>query len=231
MTMITRLFIPVAIFAATLTGCAKNGANYTPPPSDGILADDSIKNQPISSDTRFAAGQLAEVRGDNEAAIMQYKRCLLNNRNDVRAIYRLGCVYALVGKYAESIDMWHRYQKLTNDSATGYSNLAYTEELAGKPAEAEFDYKQGINKDPGNEPCRINYGLMLARHGRMGEAIIQLQAVLPPAQVHYNLAQVYEISHRGEMAKIEYQESLALDPNFKDARDKLATLSDVQDED
>jgi tetratricopeptide (TPR) repeat protein len=230
--MITRIFIPVAVLAATLTGCAKNGnqSMNTPPPNAMIADDAPINAHPISPDTRFAAGQLAEVRGDNEAAITQYKYVLAHNKNDTRVIYRLGCLYSLVGKYTDSLDMWHRYLKLTNDAANGYSNLAYTEELAGLPAEAEFDYKQGIKKDPTNEPCRINYGLMLARHGRMGEAVIQLQAVLPPAQVHFNLAEVYEITHRTEMAKIEYQESLALDPNFVDARDKLASLGDLIDE-
>jgi len=228
--MIKRSFLPLAVLAATLTGCTKSSMNSTPPPN-AMLADDTpLSNQPINSDTRFAAGQLAEARGDYSAAIIQYRKCLLRDRNDTRAIYRLGCVYATIGKYTESIDMWHRYLKLTNDSPNGYSNLAYTEELAGKPAEAEFDYKQGISKDPTNEPCRINYGLMLARHGRTGEAVIQLQAVLTPAQVHFNLAEVYEIAHRTEMAKIEYEESLALDPTFIDARNKLASLGEMFDE-
>jgi Tfp pilus assembly protein PilF len=68
---------------------------------------------------------------------------------------------------------------------------------------------------------------MLARHGRIGEATIQLQAVLSPAEVHYNLATVYELEQRKEMAKLEYQEAVASDPNFAEARNKLASLGDV----
>ena len=56
--------------------------------------------------------------------------------------------------------------------------------------EAETAYLRGIERDPKNVPCRTNYGLMLARLGRTAEGTLQLQAVLTPAEVHYNLASV-----------------------------------------
>jgi Tfp pilus assembly protein PilF len=59
---------------------------------------------------------------------------------------------------------------------------------------------------------------------------VQLQTVLTQAEVHFNLAAVYELEHRPEMAKIEYKQALALDPNFKDAKEKLASLGDLVDE-
>jgi Tfp pilus assembly protein PilF len=89
---------------------------------------------------------------------------------------------------------------------------------------AEHNYKLGIQKDPTNPSCRVNYGLMLARHGRIGEATIQLQAVLSPAEVHYNLASVYELQNRKEMALIEYKQALAVDPKFDDARAKISAI-------
>ena len=98
------------------------------------------------------------------------------------------------------------------------------------PIAAEADYKAGIAKEPKNGPCRINYGLMLARHGRIGESVVQLQTVLTPSEVHFNIACVYEFEHRPEMAKIEYREALALDPNFKDAKEKLSSLGDLMQE-
>jgi tetratricopeptide (TPR) repeat protein len=196
-----------------------------------MTTDEPIKNVPISAMTRFAAGQLAETRGDFATAIGQYKRALAIDPAYADALYRLGCVYSETRQYSEAITIWNRYLKATNNSAFAYNNLAYTEELAGNPVGAEADYKLGIAKEPTNQACRVNYGLMLARHGRMGESMIQLQAVLAPSEVHYNIAEVYELQKRPEMAKIEYQQALALDPNFKDAREKLASLGDMTDPD
>ncbi|HET6248256.1 MAG TPA: hypothetical protein VFE47_11205 [Tepidisphaeraceae bacterium] len=226
-----RIFIPLALLVAGATGCSKT---HPAPLSDQanltVTTDDEIKNAPISATTHYAAGQLAECRGDFANALVQYRFAMAADKTFTLPLYRIGCVFAEMKRYPQSIETWHKYLQATNDSATGYSNLAYTEELAGNPAGAEADYKHGIARDPNNEPCRVNYGLMLARNGRIGEAVVQLQAVLQPAEVHYDLATVYEFQHRMEMAKLEYKQSLTLDPNFADAREKLASLGDMEDD-
>lgn len=214
-------------FTLALGGCANNGAQTSPPSSASIEA----APQPgINAQTHYAAGQLAESRGDFDSAIAQYRETLSLEPKNTKALYRIGCIQAQQKKYAESIATWKKYLELTNNSATGYNNLAFTEELAGNPAGAEADYRRGIAKEPSNGPCRVNFGLMLARNGRIGDATIQLQAVLPPAQVHYNLATVYEMQHTPQKAKIEYREAVALDPNFADARTRLTDLGDLAPE-
>lgn len=222
------------IFAASLTalilgGCAGNPSSNSQAtianqdqPSPSQIKD--VDAPPISAETRFAAGQLAESRGDFGAAETQYKDVIKSDKKHARALYRLGCVYSVQRKFPQAIATWKQYLKLTNESAFAYSNLAFTEELAGLPQQAEVDYQHGIAKDPTNEPCRVNFGMMLARHGRIGEAELQLQAVLSKAEVHYNLAAVYELQHRKELAKLEYQKSLDADPTFVDAKEKLASL-------
>ena len=82
----------------------------------------------------------------------------------------------------------------------------------------------GIEIDPKNQPCRVNYGLMLARHGRIEEATTQLSAALSPAQVHYNLASVYEQQGKKDQAKSEYIEAIKSDPKLIDAQMRLAGL-------
>ena len=49
---------------------------------------------------------------------------------------------------------------------------------------------------------------MLARQQRLAEAMAQLQAVLTPAESHYNLASVFEAQKRTEQAKAEYRKAL-----------------------
>jgi tetratricopeptide (TPR) repeat protein len=191
----------------------------------GDSTDGAIKNVKPNANTHFAAGQLAEAQGDLGDAMDQYKFAIRIDPNNTNAMFRLGVIYTGLRQYTTAIAMWKQYVKATNNSATGYSNLAFCEELAGRPEWAETDYQRGITKDPTNESCRINYGYMLARHHRMNEAYLQFAAVLPAAQAHYNLGTVYEAETRKEEAKAEYKKAAELDPDMTDAAQKLAMLS------
>jgi tetratricopeptide (TPR) repeat protein len=186
---------------------------------------DAIKDVKPNARTHFAAGQLAESQGDLGNAMDQYKAALKLDPNNSEAIFRLGVIYTGLKKYPVAMDMWKRYIKATGNSAAGYSDLAFCEELAGRPEWAETDYQRGIAKDPTNEPCRINYGYMLARHHRINEAYLQFAAVLPAAQAHYNLGTVYEAEARKEEARAEYKKAADIDPEMTDAAQKLAMLS------
>ncbi|HEX4795929.1 MAG TPA: tetratricopeptide repeat protein [Humisphaera sp.] len=216
----TILYTTVLI-AMSLAGCAKNGPQTARPnPSEF----ETVKDPPIATNTYFAAGQLAESRQQYDKAEVDYRRALRDNPNHKDALYRLGCMLAMEKKYPQAIIVWKQYVKATDSSAEAYSNLAYCEELAGNPAAAEADYRRGITADSKNEACRVNFGLMLARHNRVNEGVLQLQAVLSPAEVHYDLAGIYELQRRPELAKAEYQAALELDPEMTEAKAKLAQL-------
>lgn len=218
-----RIFVVLGMLATLATGCAKNGAAASAHQDSSSF--ESVKEPPINANTHFAAGQLAESHQDYAVAIAQYKDALAEQPSLNLALFRLGYVYAETKQYPQAIETWKRYVKATNGSAAAYSNLAFCEELAGNPGAAEADYQKGITVDPKNQACRVNYGLMLARHNRMNEAIIQLQSVLSPAEVHYNLAGVYATQGRKALAKAEYQKASELDPNLLDAKTRLAQLN------
>jgi len=185
---------------------------------------DAHPNPEINARTRYAAGQLAEAGGNHAVAIAQYEEALKLDKKNLMVLYRLGVVYAQIKDYDNSIVAWKKYIKATDGSGVGYSNLGYTYELAGMVGEAEQAYRTGIDTDPKGEPCHVNYGLMLARFGRTSEAVIQLQAVLTPAEVHYNLASVYEQLGRKAEARAEYTKAIELDPQLQDARIRMAQL-------
>lgn len=217
------------LFAVALTlagiGCAKNTANGPSARDLNPPIPDKVNQPTINANTHFAAGQLAESRNNIPAAIEQYKIALKQKPDYQPAIYRLAILYTTQKEFAPALQLWQQYVKLTDGSAGAYSNLALCEEYSGRPGEAEADYRRGVKADPKAEACRVNYGLMLARHDRIGEATIQLQAVLPQAEVHYNLAVVYEGEGRREQARIEYQKAVALNPEMTDARARLADLN------
>ncbi len=193
-------------------------------PNTDELKFETMRDPPIKAKTHFAAGQLAESRGNPNGAVEQYWEAARIDPKYKDAYFRLGVVYCQLKHYPDSIVAWKQYIKATNGDATGYSNLGFAHELAGQHDEAEKAYRKGIEKDPKNEPCRVNYGLMLARDNRMSEGVLQLQAVLTPAQVHYNLASVYEHQGRKEQARSEYRKALNIDPNLADAEVRLSVL-------
>jgi tetratricopeptide (TPR) repeat protein len=228
MTMNYRLLVMIAATAG-LVGCSDNAVKgLSQDDADKLNAQhshfDQEKDPQFNANTHFAAGQLAESQDDFPRAIAQYNEALKLDSKHIPSLYRLALVYTRLKEYPKAVDAWERYVKATDGSAEGYNNLAFCHELAGEPDKAESAYKKGIAKDPNHQACRINYGLMLARHGRTSEAIIQLQAVLTPAQVHYNLASVYEQQGRKEQAKIEYRKAIELDPNLIDAKTRLSAI-------
>jgi tetratricopeptide (TPR) repeat protein len=219
--------------AGALAGCAKRARD----PGHLALGEplkprnqfEKARQVPITADTHFAAGQLAESQDQLNGAAEQYKKALGKDPKHRRTLFRLGVVYTKRKQFDRAVATWQKYIDLTAGDATAHAtalaNLGFCYELAGRGDEAEAAYLQGIRKDPRNGPCRVNYGLMLARRGQLNDATLQLQAVLSPAEVHYNLASVYEWMGRKEQAKLEYRKALALDPRMSDAQARLDAMN------
>ena len=178
----------------------------------------------VTANTRFAVGQLKEAQGDTDDAIHQYNEALKLNPKYLPALCRLGVVYAELKNYDLSIATWNRYIAASGDAGFAYGNLGYCYELAGYPSLAKATYLKGISKDPKNGPCRTNYGIMMARQGNISEAIKMWNPVLSDAQIHYNLASIYQNSGRKAEAKAEYERALQCDPTLIDARARLSSL-------
>jgi tetratricopeptide (TPR) repeat protein len=195
--------------------------------ADANASDEKFEKSddpPFTADTRFAAGQLAESQGNLDNAIAQYRAAIKLNPKHLDAMFRLGGVYVQSRRFDEAIAMWQQYIKATNDAPQAYSNLALAYETAGRFDDAEKAYQAGIARDPKNQSCRVNYGLMLARRNQLDGAIAQLSTVLSPAEIHYNLGAVCEQQGRTEEAKAYYRKALELDPKLRDARARLSVL-------
>lgn len=220
--MKSGIYLTVIAMAAIALGCAHRDTARAAPPANDF---EKMKDPPINAPTYFAAGQLAESQGHLAQAAEDYRKALALEPKYLDAMYRLGVVCAQTKDYRGAIETWEHYVAATNGSAAAYSNLGFCQELAGDPVAAESAYKKGIARDASSEPCRVNYGLMLARQGRADEALRQLQAAVPPAKAHYNLASVYELQGRKQDARREYQKAVDLDPRLEDAKSRLAALN------
>jgi tetratricopeptide (TPR) repeat protein len=178
----------------------------------------------LNIETRFAAARLAETQNRLDAAAQQYEQALKLKPDHVPSLYRLGIVHTKRKQFDDAAAVWRKYIKATGEHAGGYSNLGFCYEMAGDIGNAEKAYMEGIRRDPRSVPCRTNYGLMLARSGRIPEAEAQLSFVLKPDQVRYNLATVYE--QKGEMAqaKKELEKAIEINPKNKEAQTRLANM-------
>lgn len=215
--------IAIALFVL-VSGCAHQ---QKPAPTAQTRSDfEKIKDPPIGAQTFFAAGQLAESQGRLVEASVQYKKAVIAKPDYQDALYRYGVVLTELKDYPHAIETWTKYVDATNGDATAYSNLGFSQELAMQFDAAELSYKRGIAKDPHNEPCHVNYGLMLARKGRGEVALLQLQTVLTPAEAHYDLGSVYDSQKRKQEAISEYRKALELDPTLEEAKSKIASIGE-----
>ena len=217
-------FLPFAAAVLMLVGCASDKPDPRIVPADAKF--EQAKEEQITADTRLAAGQLAEAGGQVDKAIIQYQEALKLDPKHQQALYRLGILYTQKKDFPPAIEAWKKYIEVTDYAASAYGNLGFCYELSGDGESAEYTYKKGIERSPKDQLCRVNYGLMLARMGRPGEALVQLKAVLKPAEAHYNLGSIYEQQGKNNQAKLEYTRALEADPTFFDAQQRLAAIGE-----
>jgi tetratricopeptide (TPR) repeat protein len=184
------------------------------------------KDPAITVETFYAAAQLAESQELWDRAVAEYDKALKINKDHLPSLYRLGVIYAKFKQYPQAIVIWKHYLAASGGDPTAYANIGFCYELGGNFEEAQDAYESGIRRDPNSAPCRVNYGLMLARRGRFNQAMHQWQVVLPPAEVYYNMGSAYEAMDRKEQAKADFHKALELDPQLADARARLERLGD-----
>lgn len=231
--MTRQTWMTLTLAATIGLGCAKDDKSKANPYAKAAqqqrdMADKDdfgTKNEPaIMATTHLAAGGVAESQGNVQNAIDQYQKAVGVDPKLTDAWFKLAILRARTQQYPTAVEAWKSYLKLAPNDPTGYANLGFTYDLAGKASDAESAYKHGIDLNPTHTASRVNYGLMLIKAGRIDEAKAQFGAVLPPAAVHYNLASAYEQQGKTELARAEYETSLKLDPTFKPAKTRLAEL-------
>ncbi len=225
---IATIFVLSITASGLLGGCAKNpNANRGKVPLNTPVDEFGSQREPdVTAETHIAAGRVAESREDLGNAILQYEAATQKSPKSAEAWYLLASTRARATQYDASISAWHTYIKLVGNDASAYANLGFTYDLARKFTEAEKAYRKGIEIDPKNKAARTNYGLMLAKSGRIDDARRQFAAVLPPAAVQYNIASVYEQQGKTELARAEYQAALKTDPKFTAAKSRLDALKE-----
>jgi Tfp pilus assembly protein PilF len=197
------------------TGCASDAKSTSPAKRQAKLD---------AANAAYAAGVAAEANGDTGAATNSYKRALNALPEHAPSLRRLATLYTTDERYGDAIPLWKRLVEATDGDADAYNDLGYAYDLAGYEDPAEAAYLHGIQADSANARVRTNYGLMLARHGRTNEAILQLRAAMPLADAYYNVAVVLESQGKKARARREFEQALDADPDHAEAELHIAAI-------
>src|SRR5689334_15986684 len=82
-------------------------ANAARPPARDKF--ESSRDAPITAETYFAAGQLAEAQDALPRAEEQYKKALTLDSRHRPSMYRLGVMYSRAKRFGDAIAVWNRY--------------------------------------------------------------------------------------------------------------------------
>jgi tetratricopeptide (TPR) repeat protein len=186
----------------------------------------STGNTPAAkADALFKEGQTDEANRDTDRAVKRYQMAVNEDANHAPSLRALAGIYTQRMEYAEAIATWKQYVVATGGTADAYNDLGYCQDLAGWPVAAETSYREALAIDPAHRRAHVNLGLLLARHARGAEGLMELQCVLTPAQAHYNLALAYDQVGKRLAAQDEYSVAAWLDPSLSDATAHLEAFT------
>jgi len=133
-----------------------------------------------------------------------------------------------VGFWQNSIALYERALKVTENNALAHYNLASTLVDYGRTEEAKPHFREAIRIRPNAYEARVNLGVALATEGNYEEAIrlyreaIEIQ---PDDEVTLcNLGSAYSDTGREKEAEEAYLKSLAINPDYADAHCNYAHL-------
>lgn len=113
------------------------------------------------------------------------------------------------------------------DTIAGHLRRGHQEFAAGQADAAESEFRAVLVTDPGNASAHRGLGEIARRHGKLDDAVKELQASLASrdsAVVRTILARVYLEQKKNAQAIIELEQALKIAPNYAEAKTLLEHL-------
>jgi len=186
-----------------------------------------LDREPARTEVRL--GVALAHQGNLEEAIAHLRKALVFAPDDETAWRELGLVYSRRQQWDQAIECYRKALERSPADAVALTAIGVALQNKGEPAQAMAAYRKAIEAQPGSIEARINLGIVLSESGQADEAIDQLLTALrlnprsPQVPLaHFNLGLICGRQGRWEEAAVEYEQALALKPEFAPARQQLA---------
>lgn len=189
------------------------------------------------------AGEVSEVElGDDDAALALFRKIYDLDRTYAPALASLGRLHYKAGRYEDLLETYQAELRISGKSpqsaALLYKMGELYEERVGRDEDAIISYRKAIEMDPFNQQALHALGRKLTERNRFDEYVklleLELSSLKDPAQrarTSFRLGEVYEYRLKSaEKALAAYEQALAVEPDFRPARDgRLRLLTDARD--
>jgi tetratricopeptide (TPR) repeat protein len=227
MSQIRGLYAYSAVFAVLIlvsqSGCqslahrfGKHGANNNAPP-------DGLSKSNVADDQMRLARSLEKERKTDEA--MRVYTQVAAEHGLSRAYHRLAVLHDQRGQFDKSVAAYKKALAQDPRNAELLCDVGYSYYLQRRWAESEHFLKSALAESPQLPRARNNHGLLLARQGRVEEALHQFSlAGCTEPEARVNLAFAMTLEDNTDDAQRQLELALNRDRNCRPARQLLAAI-------
>ena len=189
----------------------------------------SFRANPNNDDVHINRGLALDMKGNLDAAILEYREALRVNPNNDIAYFDLGLALDDKGDLEGAIAGFREALCLKPENENAHVNLGSALYKKGNLDAAIAEYQEVLRLNPQNDSAHYNLAVALGVKGTLGAAIRETRAALRlnpnNPQLHYSLAYWLEKQGDRDEALGEYRIAYTLSPEnsqFKRAFERLA---------
>jgi tetratricopeptide (TPR) repeat protein len=149
----------------------------------------------------LALAEIASLQGDNERAVISYKKVVQHNPTNMTGLLELGVLHKTAERYAKASECFLRMLKIENSHGVAWAHLGYCYMMMSDLQNAYSSYQHALYHLPNPKDPSLWYsiGLLYDRYGSLEHADEALEAVL---KMDPNFAKAREVKFRlGVIAK------------------------------
>lgn len=184
-------------------------------------------NNRQAADVQVALGRSCETRGETERALAAYADAVKRDPRRTDAYLRLAILSDMRGKFQDSAEYYRKALQSSPGNPDIFCDMGYSLYLQRRWAEAEMNLQQALALKPDLARAHNNLGLVLAHTDRTDLALAQFRQAGSEADARLNLALALTMDQRWEEARTQYEQALAANPTFEQAKMGLHQLNDV----
>lgn len=152
-----------------------------------------------------------------------------DRRQKAEQLYNAGYLLSLLGQHEEAIRLFDESLEI-EPTAEAYTFKGWTYSHMGKLERAIEEAEQAIRLDPDFGNPYNDIGVYLIELGKDDAAVPYLEKAMKAKRyccyqfAHFNMGRIYLKKKQYDKAREEFQKSLAIDPDYEPARQRLELL-------